>query len=46
MENALQMVQGGQDIKLYGSDNDTYHTLLWQIHQYLIKNHFNKPKVD
>ena len=45
MDNALQMVQGGQEAKLYGSDNDSYHTLLWQIHQYLVKNHFKNSSL-
>lgn len=40
MSHALETAQAGNDVKLYNSDNDSYHTLLWQIHQYLLKNHF------
>ncbi len=42
MEDALNDVLGGQEDMLLSADKDSYHTLLWKLHQYLIQEYFSK----
>ncbi len=37
MENALNEILAGNEGMLHSTETDSYHMLLWKIHQYLIK---------
>lgn len=40
MESAVDRILDGDETMLHSVDKDSYHTLLWKVHQYLIKKYF------
>ena len=46
MDDVLQYVLAGDESMLLSADKDSYHILLWKLHQYLIKDIFDKNKKE
>jgi glutamyl-tRNA reductase len=44
MENAIQEILSGDESMLYSVDKDSYHILLWKLHQYLLNEIF--PRLE
>lgn len=42
MEGAVSEVLEGHEDMLLSVEKDSYHTLLWKLHQYLIREYFSK----
>jgi len=42
MDDAVQLILSGDESMLLDTAKDSYHTLLWKLHQYLLKSVFPK----